>query len=213
MFVLLLLSSLLTLVSADVHCSALIPPYLVPTLESCDAALVALEQAGIECGTGSIIFGPKSKGPRTVGLPAMYIGRQPYIPMSDFTCVISILWQPKRGVRPPIAELDIFPFNNVLIAAYDIRNKCIEGSERFHPRLGRAWIEPHNWVDVQFGSVLAPRGLTINASDVESGNLTVMLADGSNQTVASSMLLGQIGGCGALTGLENGLDANISETS
>ena len=213
MFVLLLLSSFLALVSADVHCSALVPPYLVPPLESCDAALVALEQAGAECGAGSIIFGPKSRGSRTVGLPAIYIGRQPYIPMSDLTCVISILWQPKRGVRPPIADLDIFPFNNILIAAYDIRNQCIEGFETFHPRLGRAWIEPHNWVDVQFGSVLAPRGLFINASDVGSGNLTVMMADGSNQTVSSSMLLGQIGGCGAVTGLENGLNADISETS
>ena len=212
MFVLLLLS-FLTLVSADVHCSALTPPYLVPPVESCDAALRALEQAGAECGTGSIIFGPNAKGPRSVGLPAMYIGRQPYIPMSELICVISILWQPKRGVRPPIAELDIFPFNNILIAAYDIRNQCIEGSQRFHPRLGRAWIEPHNWVDVQFGSVLGPRGLSINASDVGSGNLTVMMADGSNQTVASSMLLGQIGGCGAVTGLENGLGVNISETS
>lgn len=211
MFVLLLLSSFLTLVSADVHCTSLIPPYLVPTRASCDAALVALEQAGAECGTGTIIFGPNSKGPRTVGLPAMYIGRQPHA--RELVCVISVLWQPKRGVRPPIAELDIFPFSNILTAADDIRNQCIEGSQIFHQRLGRAWIEPHNWVDVQFGAVLGPIGLTTNASDVGSGNLTVMMADGSNQTVASSMLLGQSGGCGAVTGLENGLNVNYVETS
>ena len=211
MFVLLLLS-LLTLVSADVYCSTLIPAYAVPPLESCDAALHALEQTYGRCGTGSIIFGPTSSGPRSVRLPAMYIGPRTQYPMSDLICVISILWQPKRGAQPPRSEFDIFSFSKILTAAYNIRNQCIKRSEHFNPRLGGAYIGPHEWVDVQFGSVLGPRRLTVNASDIGSGGLTVRMVDGSNQTVASSML-GQIGDCGAATGFENGLGANISETS
>ena len=212
MFVLLLLYSFLALVSADVYCSSLIPPYAVPPLESCDAALRALEVAGAECGTGNIIFGPTSSGPRAVRLPAMYIGTGSQDPMSGLICVISILWQPQRRVRPPIVWIDIFPFRNIITAAYDIRDQCIKGSEQYHPRVGRAWIEPHNWVDVQFGSVLGPRGLVANASDVGSGALTVRLADGSIQTVTSSML-GQVGDCGAGSWFVNGLGTNISETS
>ena len=212
MFVLLLLSSFLTLVSADVYCSALIPSYAVPPLASCDAAILALEQTGAVCGPGRLIFGPTSSGPLTVRLPVMYIGQQDVRSVSELICVISILWQPKPGERPPTAEFDIFTFSNIITAAYNIRNQCIKRSEHFNTRLGRAYIEPNEWVDVQFGSVLGPRRWPVNASDAESGGLTMMLADGSNQTFASSML-GQVGGCGAVTGLENGFGANISETS
>ena len=132
--------------------------------------------------------------------------------MSDLICVIHILWQSKPRVRPPLTPIDLFPFNKILVAAYGIRDQCLKASEQYHPRLGRAWIGPHDWVDVQFGSVLGPRGLAINASDVGSGGLTVRMADGSNQTVTSSML-GQIGNCGPATGLEDGTGANILKTS
>ena len=142
----------------------------------------------------------------------MYIGQQDVYPESELICVISIIWQSKRGVRPPIAEFDMFTFSNIITAAYKIRNQCIKRSEYFNTRVGGAYIDPHKWVDVQFGSVLGPRRWHVNASDAGSGGLTVILADGSNQTVASSML-GQIGGCSAIPGLENGLDANISKTS
>ena len=126
--------------------------------------------------------------------------------------MVSILWQPKPGVRPPVTSLDLFPFNKILVAANGIRNFCLQGSEQYHPRLGRAWIGPHDWVDVQFGSVLGPRGFAINASDFGSGGLTVRMADGSNQTVTSSML-GQSGNCGAAPGLEDGIGANILNQS
>ena len=126
--------------------------------------------------------------------------------MSDLICVISILWQPTDP--RPVASFDIFAFSKILSAAHSIRDQCIKGSEQFHPRLGRAWIEPREWVDVQFGYVLGPSGLAVNASDVGSGNLTLRLADGSNRTFASSMLQ-QVGDCGAATGFENGLGANV----
>ena len=132
--------------------------------------------------------------------------------MSNLICVISILWQPKLGARPPLAEIDLFPFSKILDAAYDIKDQCIKSSEQYHPRLGRAWIGPHSWVDVQFGSVLGPRGLAVNASDVGSSGLTVRWADGSNQNVTSSML-GQIGGCGPATGFEGGMGANTLKVS
>ena len=212
MFVLLLLSSFLTLVSASVYCSSLIPPYAVPPLESCDAALLALEQEDAQCGPGNLIFSPTATGARALRLPAVYIGSEPHAPMSDIICVIYILWQPKLRVRPPLTPLDLFPFNKILGAAYGIRDQCLKASEQYHPRLGRAWIGPHDWVDVQFGSVLGPRGLGINASDVGSGDLTVRMADGSNQTFTSSML-GQVGKCGAATGLEDEMSANILKTS
>ncbi len=214
MFVLLLLSSFLVLVSADVYCNSLVPPYLVPSLESCDAAILTLEQADAQCGTGNIIFGPTATGSRSFHLPALFMGSKPQHPVSDLICVIYILWQPKLGVLPPIASIDIFAFRKILLAANMIRDQCIKGNQHFLPRAGRAWIEPHQWVDVQFGSVFGPRGrgLAVNNSDVESGNLTVMLADGSNQTIVPSML-GQIGYCGAATGFENGLGTNNMETS
>ena len=213
MFVLLLLSSFSALVSADVYCSTLVPPYAVPPLESCNAAFRALEQAGARCGTDILIFGPTSSGLRSVRLPVMYLSPQPQDPIPGLVCVISILWQPKRGVRPPREEFDIFAFSKILRAAYNILNECIKSSGTVHARLGRAYIEPHEWVDVQFGSVLAPREFAVNASDVGSGGLTVRMTDGSNQTVASSTLVGQMGDCGAATGFENGLGADISETS
>ena len=211
MFVLLLLSSFFSLVSAYVSCSTLIPPYAVPPLESCDAALRALEQKNTQCGPGNVVFSPAASGARVQRLPAVYIGSE-QAPTTDLICVISILWQPKPGVRPSLTSVDLFPFSNILDAAYNIRNWCIKSSEVYHPRLGRAWIGPHNWVDVQFGSVLGPRGLAINASDVGSGGLTVRWANGSNQTVTSSML-GQVENCGAATGFEDGMGANILETS
>lgn len=212
MLVLLLLSSFLTLVSANVYCSTLIPPYAVPPLESCDAALVALEQANAQCGPGNVIFSTTATGARVLRLPAVYIDSERQAPTSDLICVISILWQPKPGVRPSLTSLDLFPFSKILGAAYDIRNQCLKSSEQYYPRLGRAWIGPHDWVDVQFGSVLGPRELAVNASDVGSGDLTVRLADGANQTVTSSMLA-QIGGCGAATGFEDGMGANILKVS
>ena len=212
MLVLLLLSSLLNLVSANVYCSTLIPPYAVPPLESCNSAIVALEQENARCGPGNVIFSPTSSGARILHLPAVYIDSEQLPLTSDLLCVISILWQPKPGARPAIMSLDLFPFQKILSAAYDIRNQCIKSSQQYYPRLGRAWIGPHDWVDVQFGSVLGPRGLGVNASDFESGNLTVKLADGTNQTVASAML-GQIGGCGSATGFEDGMGAKILKVS
>lgn len=211
MFVLLLLSSFSSLVSASVHCSTLIPPHAVPSLESCDAALQALERTNAQCGPDKVVFSPTATGARVVRLPAVYIGSE-QAPTTDLICVISILWQPKPGARRSLTSVDLFPFGNILDAAYNIRNWCIRSSAHYYPRLGRAWIGPHNWVDVQFGSVLGPRGLAINASDVGGGGLTVRWADGSIQNVTSSML-GQSGGCGAATGFEGEMGANILKVS
>ena len=212
MLVLLLLASFLKLVSANVYCSTLIPPYAVPPLESCDSALDALEKENARCGPGNVIFSPTSSGARVLRLPAVYVDSEQRPPTSDLLCAISILWQPKPGARPAIMSLDLFPFQKIVNAAYDIRDHCIKSSAQYHPRLGRAWIGPHDWVDVQFGSVLGPRGLAANPSDVGSGGLTVRLADGTNQTVTSSML-GQIGGCGATTGFEDTIGAHILKVS
>ena len=200
MFLSLLLSSFSSLVSASVHCSTLIPPYAVPPLESCDAAIQTLERVNQQCGPGNVVFSPTATGSRVCRLPVVYIGSE-QAPTTDLICVISILWQPKPGARRSLTSLDLFPFGNILDAASNIRNWCIKSTVQYHPRLGRVWIGPHNWVDVQFGSVLGPRGLAINASDVGSGGLTVRWADGSIQNVTSSML-GQSGDCCAATGFE-----------
>ena len=213
MLVLLLLASYLKLVSANVYCSTLIPPYAVPSLESCDSALDALEQENARCGPGNVIFSPTlSPGVRILRLPAVYVDSKQLPPASDLRCAISILWQPRPGARPAITSLDPLPFQKIINAAYSIRDHCIKSSAQYHPRLGRAWIGPHDWVDVQFGSVLGPRGLAANASDVGSRGLTVRLANGTNQTVASSML-GQIGDCGAATGFEDTIGAHIMKVS
>ena len=53
--------------------------------------------------------------------------------------------------------------------------------------LGREWIEPNEWVDVQFGIVSAAMGLASlrNAPAIGDKTLTVHLWDGSNRTIVA----------------------------
>jgi len=89
---------------------------------------------------------------------------------------------------------DAFPFSKILQAARGIRNRCLVGRPGHKPTIGREWIRPSQFVDVQFGGVF-PRnvdGIKGNLSDTseEDTNLTVYLADGSNLTFASNALGG-----------------------
>lgn len=95
----------------------------------------------------------------------------------------------------PSEEFDVFPFEKVLQSANSINNECLIRRRGHTPQIGREWIQPHQWVDVQFGGIWDPaytRVLKGNASDniTGFGNGTVFLSDGTNMTVTISNLGG-----------------------
>lgn len=75
--------------------------------------------------------------------------------------------------------------------------------------MGREWVEPNEWVDVQFGGVWGPEVLSGEGNfsgggrvGVGGGKVTGMLADGTNVSVVASVL-DEVGGCGGLLRLGN----------
>ena len=77
--------------------------------------------------------------------------------------------------------------------------------------LGREWIMPNEWVDVQLGVVIAPRTLQgeSNGSVTENEIVTVHLADRSNETVDALAFNSNQISCGRLASLGNGTFENI----
>lgn len=112
--------------------------------------------------------------------------------MTPVWCVILILWQTRPNVHAPQDEFDVFPFSKILHAANAIRDRCLLRRRGHTPQIGREWILPHQWIDVQVGGIWGPNvgKLKGNASDnvLGAGDLTVFLADGTNMTISSSML-------------------------
>ena len=186
---------LCTIASAEVVCCPDVPPPLLPSVASCDYAIRRLEHTLQEKGSGSITFSPLGSGTDGVALPAMFPGIGPgYVPMTPVWCVILIIWQPRPNVQLPRHDFDIFPFSRILQAANSIRDFCLIRRRGHTPQLGREWIMPNQWVNVQFGGIWGPGVDTMggNRSNgiemVGSGNLTVSLLDGTNMTFPSSIL-------------------------
>lgn len=204
MFLLLPIFSALT--SAEVICNPSIPRTVLPELASCDYAISYLEYISAQCGPWPTILTAQPGGLGAIRLPLAAWGHGPhYTPSTPRWCVILVLWQPRPGSRPPPPTLsDIFYFDAVVQAAKSIREVCFNEGRGWIPMIGREWIEPNAWIDVQFGVVIPPSGGDGEYGKTEStgGNVTVLLADGSNRTVVPSLIDGN-DTCGRLIGLES----------
>ena len=93
---------------------------------------------------------------------------------------------------PPPTLADFFPLSFVVTAARRIRDTCLVEWPWQQRMLGREWIAPNEWVDVQLGVVFGPRssrmGAEVNGSTVDDGVVTVYMADGSNGTVRARVV-------------------------
>lgn len=189
---LLLLASIFSAIcSAEVVCNDRVPHTLIPELLSCDYALRRLEFTNQQCGFRNMIFSPTAKGAFVFPLPRIFVGAgSDYTPSTKTWCAIMIMWQPRDVTRKPQVEEDVFPFSRILQAARRIRNGCLAGRPGHLPTIGREWIRPYQYVDVQFGGVFPEEfnGIKGNWNDTaeEDTNLTVFLADGSNLNVSTN---------------------------
>ena len=112
-------------------------------------------------------------------------------------------------------ERDVFRFSKVLRAANGIRDRCLRDAPGLRRMVGREWVEPNEWVDVQFGGVFGPDwlsgwGIFSGGDGVVGGGreLRVVLADGTNMTVVPSVF-NEVRGCGGLLNLGNGTTGTI----
>ena len=84
-----------------------------------------------------------------------------------------------------------------------IREICWRGSQGTGPVpvIGRAWVTPNEWVDVQFGVINGPPSLDewMNASEKGGGEMRVLLADGSYRDVVASAFSVNNTACGGST--------------
>ena len=186
--------------TAETICNPDDPPPLVPSVGSCNYAISRLEALCQRCGSLPLIWTGIPAGPGAVNLPLTILGQGPdYQPPTRVWCTLLILWQPRPNSRvPPPTLADFFPINRVLYAAKNIRNMCLMDSPWSLPRLGREWILPNQWVDVQLGYVVAP------SYGGHGDRVTVHMADGSNQTVNAHPLEAGHDACEDLMNLGRG---------
>ena len=206
-----------SLSTAEVICSSQVPTWALPPIASCNYAIQRLERINNLCGPLPVIWSGLPGGGAAVRLPLMFVGQGPdYTPPSRLWCNIMIMWQPRPGSQaPPPTLSDFFPFRAVLFAAKSIRDVCMVAWPRSPPMLGRAWILPNQWVDVQFGVVVGSQvsdGVHNISTIADDGMVLVQLADGSNRTVLATAVKEDDFTCGKLIGQGNGLSGSIQET-
>lgn len=189
---------------AEVLCNPNVPPSLTPSLQSCDYAIRRLEVIEQLCGMSPIVFSPTAAyAPNVFSLPAIFIGAGPhYTPTTQVWCAIMILWQPRPQVRPAVEQQDVFRFSMVLKAANEIRDRCLGRGTGRRSMVGREWVEPNQWVDVQFGGVWGPGVVEGQGNSSGGDGVGVMLADGTNMSIVPSAL-NEMRGCGGLLSLSN----------
>lgn len=179
-----------------------------PFSVACNYAIHRLAYVTTQCPFEPTIFTPYSSSSEAVRLPLMFIGQGPdYTPPTPIWCTLLVLWQPKQSARaPPPTLADLFPFTWLLEAADAIRDYCWGGNYGLGsiPVLGRTWVLPNEWVDVQFGVVMRPEGFSekLNVSEKRGPDMTVLLADGSNMTLTASTSDRHDVACGGLLGLK-----------
>ena len=180
---------------ADVICNTQLPPSFLPSLGSCQYAIKRLEAINAQCGASPVIWTAQPGGLGAFRLPLMFVGQGPdYNPPSRIWCSILILWQPRTGSStPPPTLADIFPFSSVLYAARRIKNICLIDRPGSPPGLGREWILPNEWIDVQIGIILNSGHLTDyhDSPLLEERSMSVLLANGS-QVDASVIHVSQL---------------------
>ena len=98
----------------------------------------------------------------------------------------------------------MFRFSKVVSAAGEIRDRCLRGGAGRKSMIGREWVEPNQWVDVQFAGVFGPEMVGGWGNLSGGGNAVVMLADGANSSVVLPSVLNEMGGCRGLVDLGDG---------
>lgn len=197
-----------TFITAEVVCNPTLAPQWVPSLGSCNYAIRELEIFGAQCGSLPLIWTAIPGGAGAVRLPLMFTGQGPdYTPPTRIWCIVMVLWQPRPDSPvPPPTLSDLFPFTAVLHAARNIRDVCLSGWPWSRPTLGRQWIMPNEWVDVQLGFVIGPPFTNKNRHEIggQRGRMIVHLADGSNRTAIVPALNASHSTCDTLLGLGAG---------
>ena len=198
---------------AEIICNPNVPYNLIPELASCDYALRQLVTTQQQCGSRNIIFSPSARGAFVHSLPSIFVGAGPdYTPAGDTWCTVLILWQPRPTARPPRVDEDIFPFWKILRAAYGIREQCMVGRPGHLPQIGRTWIKPNEFVDVQIAGVFPSEVGDRVSGDalLEGKNMTLILADGSRLEVSSNSFEGGSGCKSRIAELQN---VNLTSSS
>ena len=173
--------------SAEIICSD--SEIILPTLDSCARALHELSTWVEGCGASPRDFGPVIASPGVIPLPQYFVDPQ----INVVKCGIIISWAPRPSVPPPAPlAVDTFYPTVIVYEAARIMRLCAYSNsqlydQRYPRKLGRAWIQPHQWVLVQFVPLLVNEG---NSGDLGSGNgnVTVMVDNGANTTVDASMI-------------------------
>ncbi len=170
--------------SAQTHCRS---SATVPSLASCDRALIKLEDFVQNMGDGQRTFGPSDS--RDITLPIAFI--DPVYGAGDGRCFINIFWDPRPGFPSPHlppADFDHFRPFQLQRAAFRIRDTCLQiHTPGQVSKVGFEWIEPHQWVQVQIGIVFGNGGDSSNAAGID-GDLAIGTANGTNVTVSVSMV-------------------------
>lgn len=180
---------------------------------ACDYALHRLASIAGQCPDEPIIFTAYSSSPDAAHLPLTFVGQGlDYTPSSRIWCVLLVLWQPRPVSRPPPPTLaDLFPFSRLLQTAEEIKDVCWGSSPGAVPlpTIGRAWVLPNQWVDVQFGVVFGPPSLekaNVASEEVQRSKMRVLLADGSHKTLNTPAINFLNATCGGSTGHVGGQD-------
>ena len=175
--------------TAEVFCNNLWPQHYLPSMSSCNFAIARLVTLSNQCGHQPVIWSGLPSGPGAVRLPLTIVGQGAgYTPPTNNWCTVLVLWQPRPGTRlPPPTLTDFFPLDFVVNAARQIRDQCLAEWPWAVPSLGRQWILPNEWVDVQLGVVFGPGqrilNVPVNGSVFDDEMVTVHTADGSNRTI------------------------------
>lgn len=186
MLILLLTSPLVwaILSSAKTYCD---PSDLVPTLASCDRALIKFGEFVRTAAANKWTFGPSDSS--YLRLPFAVVDPKPDDADGN-SCAIGILWDPRPwSPRPPlplpVTELDEVWAAELGRSASRITEKCIktDGPEQVR-QLGHEWIEPLQWVKVDFLSGFG------NAAGFDGDLITgdANLTTGTNTTVSASIV-------------------------
>ena len=165
--------------SADTYCQRSLA---VPPLASCDRVLTTIVDFVREAGNYNRTFGP-SDSLAKITLPIWFADPMPS--RHGASCSIMLRWRPRS--RFPSSHRVPYNFDHflpveVLRAAARIRAACVRVG-----KLGYEWIEPRQWVQVEFATTLPHESYSSNAAGID-GRLSNVTANGTNVTVSLSMV-------------------------
>ena len=154
----------------------------VPTLASCDRALVNFETFVQRFGDGEKTFGYSDSSDFI--LPIVFV--DPEHNAGDGRCSIILFWDPKPRFPSPPEGFDRFRSSKLLRAVFRIRDRCLQINRPGQvSRGGYEWIEPRQWVRVEIGTCFGNGCYSSNATGID-GDLVIGTANGTNMTISVS---------------------------